>query len=165
MVNTEMIRNGEPATKFVLSDSAGVQHTLESFLGKPVVLLFVRGTFCPSATKSLVSWQDFSRSVSDLGFGILAISSDKPENLAAFAERSTIKIPLLTDADLEVSKSFGVYLSHNHQAGDYGEPALYIIDAKGRVAFSAITSGPKGLPEPGAVASMLIFMSKRNGFY
>jgi peroxiredoxin len=146
-------------------DQEGIEHTLESFLGKPIVLLFFRGTFCPSSKKALVSWQDFSRSVNDLGFGILAISSDTPDNLAAFAVEMGIKIPLLTDTDLEVSKSFGVYLSHNHQAGDYGEPALFLIDAKGRVAFSAITSGPKGMPEPGAIASMLIFMSKRNGFY
>ncbi len=160
-----MIRNGELAPKFTLPDHEGVEHTLEGFDGKPAVLLFFRGTFCPSAKKSIVSWQDFSRSVNDLGFGILAITADTPDNLAAFATESKIKIPMLSDTDLEVSKSYGVYLSHNHQAGDYGEPAIYLIDAKGKVAFSAITSGPKGLPEPGAIASMLIFMSKRNGFY
>ena len=134
-------------------------------MGKPVVLLFWRGTFCPSGKKSIVSWQDFYRSVSDLGFGILAISSDAPENQKLFAEQMAIKIPLLTDTNLAVSRAFEVYLSHNHQAGDYGEPALYLIDAKGRVAFSIVSSGPKGMPEPGAIASMLIFMSKRNGFY
>ena len=160
-----MIRNGEPAPIFSLTDSEGNSHTIESFDGKPIVLLFIRGTFCPSAKKSIVSWQDFSRSVNDLGFGILAITADTPDNLSAFASESNIKIPMLTDTNLEVSKSYGVYLSHNHQAGDYGEPALFIIDAKGRIAFSAITSGPKGMPEPGAIASMLIFMSKRNGMY
>ena len=160
-----MLRNLDPAPAFALPDQDGALHSIADFEGKPVVLLFFRGTFCPSGKKSIVSWQDFSRSVNDLGFGILAISSDSPDNLAAFATEATIKIPLLTDADLAVSKSFGVYLCHNHQAGDYGEPALFILDAKGRVAFSAITSGPKGMPEPGVVASMLIFMSKRNGFY
>lgn len=160
-----MLRNGESTPQFVLMDHEGAEHSVEGFDGKPVVLLFIRGTFCPSAKKSIVSWQDFSRSVNDLGFGILAITADTPDNLAAFAMEANIKIPMLTDTNLEVSKSFGVYLSHNHQAGDYGEPALFLIDAKGRVAFSAITSGPKGMPEPGAVASMLIFMSKRNGMY
>lgn len=160
-----MIRNGEPATKFTLTDAEGNEHSLESFAGKPVVLLFFRGTFCPTSRKSLGAWQDFSRSVNDLGFGILAISADSAENLKPFAEQYSIKIPLLTDTDLEVSKSFGVYLANNHQAGDYGEPALVIVDAKGKVAFSIISSGPKGMPEPGAIASMMIFMSKRNGMY
>ena len=160
-----MLRNLDPAPVFSLPDHEGISHSIEDFEGKPVVLLFFRGTFCPSGKKSIVSWQDFSRRVNDLGFGILAISSDSPDHLAAFALEAGIKIPLLTDTDLEVSKSFGVYLSHNHQAGEYGEPALFLLDAKRRVAFSAITSGPKGMPEPGAVASMLIFMSKRNGFY
>lgn len=160
-----MIRNGEPAANFALKDQNGEAHSLESFSGKPVVLLFHRGTFCPSSRKSIVSWQDFSRSVNDLGFGLLAICADTAENQAAFAEKSTIKIPLLSDPDLEVSKSYGVYLAHSNQAGDYGEPALVIVDAKGKVAFSAITSGPKGMPEPGAIAGMLIFMSKRNGMY
>lgn len=160
-----MIRNGEPAPKFALLDQEGAEHSLESMLGKPVVLLFFRGTFCPSSRKSIVAWQDFSRSVNDLGAGLLAISSDSAQNLREFAAKSTIKIPLLVDEGLEVSKSYGVYLAHNNQAGDYGEPALAIVDAKGRVAFWAITSGPKGMPEPGAIASMLIFMSKRNGMY
>jgi len=160
-----MIRNGEPAPKFTLLDQDGEEHTLESFLGKPVVLLFFRGMFCPSAKKSLVSWQDFTKSLKDLETGILAISSDSAENHREFSAQSSVKFPLLTDADLEVSKSYGVYLANNRNAGDYGEPALVIVDAKGRVAFSAITSGPKGMPEPGAIASMLIFMSKRNGMY
>ena len=160
-----MIRNGEPATKFVLTDQDGIEHSLESFVGKPVVLLFVRGTFCPTTRKSLGAWQDFSRSVNDLGFGILAISSDSQENHLEFANQYSIKIPLLTDVDLEVSRSFGVYLSQNHQAGEYGEPGLVLIDAKGRVAYSIFSSGPKGMPDPGAVASMLIYMSKRGGYY
>lgn len=160
-----MIRNGEPATKFELTDHEGNLHTLESFVGKPVVLLFVRGTFCPSSKKSMIAWQDFSRSVNDLGFAMFAISSASQESLLEFAQQFPIKYPLLTDADLAVSKSFGVYTSTNHQVGEYGEPGLVLVDAKGRVAFSIMSSGPKGLPEPGAIASMLIFMSKRGGFY
>lgn len=160
-----MIRNGEPATKFTLTDAIGGEHSLESFAGKPVILLFFRGTFCPSSRKALCSWQDFSKSVNDLGFGLLAISGDSAENLAPFAEQYGLKMPLLLDSDLGVSKSFGVYIANNRQVGDYGEPALVIVDAKGRVAFSAISSGPKGMPEPGAIASMMIFMSKRNGMY
>lgn len=160
-----MLRNLDPAPPFTLFDHQGQEFRLEDFQSKPVVLLFHRGTFCPSSRKSIVSWQDFSRSVNDLGFGLLAISSDSAENHASFAEKSGIKVPLLSDPDLQVSKAYGVYLAHNNQAGDYGEPALVIVDAKGRVAFSAITSGPKGMPEPGAIASMLIFMSKRNGVY
>ena len=160
-----MLRNLDPAPEFTLRDHEGLEHSLASSLGKPVVLLYWRGTFCPSGRKSIVSWQDFSRSVRDLGCALLAISSDTAENLREFAEKSTIKIPLLTDADLSVSKAYGVYIAHNNPAGDYSEPALYIVDAKGKVAFSAITSGPKGMPEPGAIAGMLIFMSKRNGVY
>ncbi|HLO97091.1 MAG TPA: peroxiredoxin family protein [Fimbriimonas sp.] len=160
-----MIRNGEPAPTFTLTDAAGDEYSISSFGGKPVILLFFRGTFCPSSRKSLVSWQDFSKSVNDLGFGLLALSGDSAENLAPFAEQYGLKMPLLIDSDLEVSKGFGVYIANNRQAGDYGEPALVIVDAKGRIAFSIISSGPKGMPEPGAIASMMIFMSKRNGMY
>jgi peroxiredoxin len=160
-----MIRNGQQSPPLCLLDSEGVEHSLESFAGKPLVLLFFRGTFCPTSRKSLGSWQDFSRSVNDLGFGILAISSDTHENHREFSAQYSIKIPILSDPDLAVSKSFEIYLDNNRNAGEYGEPALFLVDAKGRIAFSIISSGPKGMPEPGAIASMLIFMSKRNGMY
>lgn len=160
-----MIRNGEPATQFALLDQDGIEHKLECFLGKPVVLLFVRGPFCPTTRKSLGAWQDFSRSVNDLGFAILALSADSVENHLEFATQYSIKIPILSDTNLDVARSFGVYLNHNHKNGDYGEPGLVLVDAKGRVAYSIFSSGSKGMPDPGAVASMLIYMSKRNGFY
>ncbi|MEI8281708.1 MAG: peroxiredoxin family protein [Armatimonadota bacterium] len=160
-----MIRNGEPGTKFALLDQDGIEHTLESFVGKPVILLFVRGPFCPTTRKSLAAWQDFSRSVNDLGFGILALSADSVENHLEFATQYSIKIPILSDTNLDVARSFGVYLNHNHKNGDYGEPGLVLIDAKGRVAYSIFSSGSKGMPDPGAVASMLIYMNKRGGYY
>lgn len=150
---------------FSLQDEQGETHSLADFVGKPLVLLFFRGTFGPTSRKSLPSWQDFSRSLNDLGFGILAISSDSQENHLKFKAENNVQFPLLTDVDLAVSREFGVYLDNNRNAGDYGEPALFLIDAKGRIAFSLVTSGPKGMPEPGAISSMLIFMSKRNGFY
>lgn len=160
-----MIRNGEPATQFALLDQEGVSHSLEDFLGKPVVLLFVRGPFCPTTRKSLGAWQDFSRSVNDLGFGMVAISATSQEDLLEFATQFCIKFPLLSDPGVEVSKSFGAYINENRMAGEYAEPGLVLVDAKGRVAYSIFSSGSKGMPEPGAVSSMLIYMSKRGGYY
>jgi peroxiredoxin Q/BCP len=160
-----MIRNGESATQFALLDQEGALVSLSDFLGKPLVLLFARGPFCPTTRKSLGAWQDFSRSVNDLGFGMVAISAASQADLLEFATQFCIKFPLLSDTDLEVSRAFGVYLNHNHKNGDYGEPGLVLIDANGRVAYSIFSSGSKGMPDPGAVSSMLIYMSKRGGYY
>ncbi len=160
-----MIQNGEPATTFALLDQDGVEHALESFVGKPVVLLFVRGPFCPTTRKSLGAWQDFSRSVNDLGFGMVAISAASQADLLEFATQFCIKFPLLSDPGVEVSKSFGAYINKNRMAGEYAEPGLVLVDAKGRVAYSIFSSGSKGMPDPGAVSSMLIYMSKRGGYY
>jgi peroxiredoxin len=160
-----MLTNGESSPNFALKDQDGVDYSLKGFLGKPLVLLFFRGIFCPSTVKALAGWQDFTRSLDDLGFSILAISGDTQENHSAYKESHGLSFSLLSDPDLVVSKKYGIYINFAETRGYFGEPGLVVIDSEGNVAYSVISSGPKGLPDPGAVASVLIYMSKRGGKY
>lgn len=164
-MNHSMLRNGESAPAFSLLDQDGATHDLAALSGKPIVLLFFRGAFCPTTWKSIPAWQDFSRSMQDLGAELLGLSSDTPEHHAEMRERFRLTFPLLSDPDLQISKLYGVYPNWVESRGHFGEPALVIVDSEGKVAYSVISSGPKGLPEPGSIAPILIYMSFRGGKY
>ena len=72
------------------------------------------------------------------GLGVCAISYDSPEILAAFSKRLGITIPLLSDVNSQIIKSFGI-LNTNYPKGHMGFgvpfPGTYIVDENGVVTY------------------------------
>lgn len=70
------------------------------------------------------------------GIGVAAITYDKPEALAHFAERRGIRYPLLSDAASEVIRAFGILnRSIPEDSFVYGTayPGTYLVDSNGVV--------------------------------
>jgi len=160
-----MLKNGQKAPHFTLLDQHGTERALDEYLGKPIVILFFRGKFCPTSKRYLITWQEFDRKVHNLDARLLAMSYDSVENHAWMAERYDIRYPVLSDSDLKVSHSYGVYINRHEEGFDHGEPGIVIIDKDGDIAYSILSSGPKGLPGPGEIAAVLIYMSIHGGKY
>lgn len=160
-----MITNGTEAPAFNLIGDDGKNYALADYVGRPLILFFFRGRFCPTSKRYLIQWQEFDRKVHNLGARLLAISYDTVENHAWMAERYDIRFPLLSDPTLEVSRSYGVYIDRHEDGFDHGEPGLIIIDKEGNVSYSLLASGPKGFPGPGDIASILIYMFVHEGKY
>jgi len=160
-----MLTNGSRAPQFALTAQDGKIHSLADYAGRPLVLFFFRGRFCPTSKRYLIQWQEFDRKVHNLGARLLAISYDTIENHAWMAERYDIRFPLLSDSNLEVSRSYGVYIDRHEDGFDHGEPGFIIIDKDGKIAYSLLASGPKGFPSPGELSAILIYMFVHEGKY
>jgi len=160
-----MLTNGIAAPEFSLQTDDGKTYSLTDYSGRPLVLFFFRGKFCPTSKRYLIQWQEFDRKVHNLGARLLAISYDSVENQAWMAERYDIRFPLLSDPTLEVSRSYGVYIDRHEDGFEHGEPGIVIIDKDGNIAYSILASGPKGFPGPGEVAPILIYMFMHEGKY
>ena len=159
-----MLRNGEPAPSFSLKDSSGKEISSESFAGKPLVMAFFRGSFCPTTGRYLTAYQDFYGRIKDMGMELVGVSFDSVENHAKLAESFKVAFPLLSDPSGETLRAYGLYMA-KHKETEYGEPALCIVDKDGEVAYSVISSESKGLPDPGAIAPILIYMAFHGGKY
>jgi peroxiredoxin len=73
---------------------------------------------------------------------------------------------LLSDEGLVVSRTYGVYESEDGEGPQpHGEPALFIVDVDGRIAYSQIMTGPKGLANPSEMALVLLYMTLNGGRY
>ncbi len=82
---------------------------------------------------------------------IVAICSDTTENHYELHQKHALKFSLLSDPTCEVLKAYEAYIDTRKNGQEFCEPALYILDNNGKVAYSVISSGPKGLPDPGAI--------------
>lgn len=75
---------------------------------KPTVLVFYRGGWCPYCNKQLAELAAFEPKFLELGFQIIAVSTDAPGGLAPTAEKDRIAYRLLSDRDMAAASAYGV---------------------------------------------------------
>ncbi|NIA01082.1 redoxin domain-containing protein, partial [Massilia sp. CCM 8734] len=75
---------------------------------KKTVLVFYRGGWCPYCNLHLSALAEAEKQILDLGYQIVAISPDSPENLRSTAEIDKVQYMLLSDANGVLIKEFGI---------------------------------------------------------
>lgn len=106
---------GQPVPDFtlpggILADGAFEHrdYTLSMRRGQPVVLAFYPGDDTSVCTKQLCSYSSGLERFEGWDAEVWAISPQGLDSHAAFASRYELSMPLLTDTDREVARSFGV---------------------------------------------------------
>jgi len=163
-----MLRNGSYPPHFQLLDSTGQIRTLDELRNaKPLVVLFFRGAFCATSRRDLLAWGDILERIEWLGAGLVALSVDGPDELSRLKSQLDLPFDLLSDADFQISRAWGIYESDETEAGPqpHGEPGTFVLDRDGKLVFSQLQSGPKGAANANEVLLMLLLMNKQDGFY
>ncbi|GLC44872.1 hypothetical protein PLESTB_001682000 [Pleodorina starrii] len=118
----------------VLKSSQGGTVSLSSFKGKqPVVLFFYPKAATPGCTKEACRFRDEYSRFTQSGAAVFGISSDSPEENAAFAKSNNLPYPLLTDANSILRKCFGI---KGDLMGLLPGRQTYVIDTQGRCVLS-----------------------------
>lgn len=150
---TKPLGKGEVVPDVVVQTAAGKDFSLKKeTAGKPTVLIFYRGGWCPFCTKQLAELAKSQQELLDLGYQILAIGADAPELLPATTDKYKLGYTLLSDTKMQASDAFGLAfyldaattkryeerfkLSAKHD-GRYWlpVPAVYIVGKDGKIAF------------------------------
>lgn len=162
-----MLRNGTPAPAFTLRDDKNNEHSLKELHGgQPLVLHFFRGEFCPTAWRDLANYNDVLDRFEMAGATFVGISADPPDSLARLRRRLMLQFPLLSDSDFAISALYGVYESDDGEGPPrHAEPALFVIDVDGNIAYSQIQTGPKGIAPAGELLFILMRMLANQGRY
>ncbi len=140
----------------------------------PVVLLFIRGGWCPFCTLTLRAYQAALPAIQAAGGDLLAITPQPASSCSVVAERDLLAFPVLSDHDNKVSERYGVAydlppalravynrLGHDlpvlNRTGTWRVPlpATFIIGADGRVAHAHVEPVAHRRLEPTAVVNML----------
>ena len=172
---------GEPIPAVNLPDATGKMFNLnEEVAKKPTILIFYRGGWCPYCNKELAGMQSIEGNLRKMGYQIIAISTDSPENLSKTLGKDQLTYTLLSDSELAVSKQFGLaYVApKNYEkllvASSNGKntdkllpvPSVFILDTKGVIQFEYINPDYKQRISPDllqAVAGTLQNEAKAKG--
>src|SRR5690348_12507329 len=104
-----MLRNHAPAPEFTLPDHDGAPHTLANLRGgRPLLLLFYRGAFCPTAQKDLLAYANVYGRIRAVGGEMVAISADDQEIMRALRDRLELPFTMLSDQGFAVSERYGI---------------------------------------------------------
>lgn len=130
----------------------GGSHQVSAVVGKkPTVLLFYRGGWCPYCNAHLVEIQKAEAEIIELGYQIVAVSPDSPENLRQTDEKQKLNYSLFSDADGALIKGLGIAFkapdrmsdmlaksSDGKNGGLLPVPSVFIVDTTGKILFEYI---------------------------
>ena len=131
-----------PAPAFVLPDRNGSTISLDSFRGKPVVLVFYLGAGCPHCITQLQSFAPLREDYEKAGITVIAISTDSVEGLQdtfrVAGAGDAIPFLLVSDQQLGVFREFGAY-DHFENKPLHG---TFLVDPFGRILWQNIRREP-----------------------
>lgn len=122
---SERLQPGDTAPAFTLPDADGNEVSLAGHAGRKVIVYFYPAALTPGCTKQACDFTDNLDVLAGAGYDVIGISPDKPEKLARFREKESLKVTLLADPDKSVLTAYGAF----------GEKKLY-----GKVVTGVIRS-------------------------
>ncbi|RIJ48385.1 AhpC/TSA family protein [Maribellus luteus] len=143
---------GEQVPDAELKSANNTTHKLSDVLAeKPGVLLFYRGGWCPYCNAHLSDIQEVESEIISLGYQIIAVSPDAPENLKITEEDKSIRYKLYSDADGELIKAMGIAFKApgqysgllNEKSGGLNKgilpvPSVFVVSPSGKILFEYI---------------------------
>ncbi len=152
-------RAGAAVPAAVVETVEGERVELRAWLGgRPTVLIFYRGGWCPYCTKHLAALAEIEGELRAKGFQLVALSPDRPEKLRARPAHAGLGYTLLSDRRAEAMRALGIAFrvedalvaTYKERYGidleaDSGEthhllphPAVFVVDAAGVIRFAHV---------------------------
>ncbi len=169
-------RAGTIAPDFALPDQDGTTIRLADRLALgPLILLFVRGGWCPFCTLTLRAYQARLPEIHSAGGDLIAITPQPADSCCYMAKRDLLAFKTLSDHGNRVAQRYGIEyeldetlramylrlghdLPHINATGNWTLPlpATFVIGQDGLVALAHVEAGSHERLEPSdAVAALL----------
>jgi peroxiredoxin len=165
---------GETIPDVQLKTSDGSNINIFDIIGKkPTVFLFYRGGWCPFCNLHLSEIQDVQNDIVNLGYQIIAVSPDSPENIRSTDDGQQLSYTLYSDGDSKFIKSMGLAFkapekytgmlserSNGQNNGLLPVPSLFVVDTSGKILFEYINPDYKMRISPGLLLAVLKELKK-----
>ena len=129
------LKEGEKAPDFKIPNEKGKPTSPSDFRGEWLVLYFYPKDMTPGCTTESIDFSKRAKSFKKLNAVVVGVSCDSVERHQKFIDVHDLEVSLLSDADIEVCKLYGVYKKKSL----YGRQFMgivrttFIIDPKGKI--------------------------------
>jgi peroxiredoxin Q/BCP len=130
---TTSLSVGDQAPDFEMPDQNGEPVKLAQFKGKNVVLYFYPKADTPGCTTQACGVRDHSADYEHANAVVLGVSPDPVKKIAKFADKFTLRFPLLSDEDHAVAEAYGVWVEKSMYGRTYmgNERSTFVIGPDG----------------------------------
>ena len=161
-MNSKMSR-GKTLPAFHATDATGKSFSSETLKGKPAVLMFYRGNWCPLCMAQIKEVAARYKELSDKGVIVALISPQPEKNTQALAKKFNVPFLFLTDKDNKAARALGIEMKNGLPMGmemfgydkDTVLPTVVVTDAEGRIIYLDETNNYRVRPEPDAYFKIL----------
>jgi len=142
-----MLKQGDKAPGFTLSDQDGNSVSLADFAGRKVLVYFYPKADTPGCTTQACGLRDILGDIGDTA--VLGVSPDKPAKQKKFDDKYSLGFPLLADEDHAVAESYGSWGEKSMYGRKYMGiiRSAYLVDENGDVAEAWPKISPKDTPK------------------
>ena|SRR5829696_2484255 len=140
-----MLREGDRAPDFTLSDQHGDPVTLSELRGRPVVVYFYPRADTPGCTTQACGVRDHREDYERAGARVLGISPDPVAAIARFADKHGLDFTLLADPDHAVVEAYGTWVEKRMYGKKYWgvQRSTFIVDGQGAIAHVIGKASPE----------------------
>lgn len=146
---------GKPLPSFEVQRPDGETVNSEVLLGKPALLLFYRGGWCPICMAQVDEVASRYRGLIDRGVQVALISPQPPDLTRRVAELYDVAFNFWVDVDSKAAAALGIINKDGVPVGvrkKYGAdtvlPTAVIVDAEGKIIFADQTNNYRVRPNP-----------------
>lgn len=132
---SERLKPGDTAPAFTLPDADGNEVSLADRRGRKVIVYFYPAALTPGCTKQACDFTDNLDLLAGAGYDVIGVSPDKPEKLARFRDKESLKVTLVADPEKKVLESYGAF----GEKTMYGRTvtgvirSTFVVDEEGKV--------------------------------
>lgn len=153
--NISPLQTGELVPEVTLTSVEGSRVALRKLLGRPTILVFYRGGWCPYCNLQLSGLQTIEAELKDMGFVVFAVSPDLPGSLRSSSKKESLTYTLLSDSDMDAAKAFGIAFRVDNETIEKYKgynidleaasgrthhllpvPSVFVIDSDGVIRFA-----------------------------
>lgn len=127
----------------------------DNFGHRQTVLLFFPAAFSSTCTSEFCDLSNGLNEYAKLNAAVYGISVDNFHALDAWARQNRITVPLLSDLNKTVTKTYDVLFPNFGGAGDTSARAAFVIGSDGMIKYSEQTPTLKDLPNFAALKAAL----------
>ncbi len=139
-----MIQTGSQVPTFNVPNHTREMVSSDALKGKKYVLAFFPAAFTSVCEKELCTFRDALAKFNDMQAQVFGVSVDAPFANAAFAQKTSLNFPILSDYSRQMVQGFGI--AHDDFAGMAGltvaKRAVFVVNAEGTVTYAWVAPNP-----------------------
>ncbi len=154
----EQLREGKPLPEFAALDEAGNSLNSGQLRGTPVVMIFVRGNWCPFCSRQVKNLTGYYKDIVDLGARLIFVTPKPLETTRRVAEFFNVDFEFWLDESLIATRELGLLLESGVPRNYYKEygsdtiwPTSLVIDADGIIRYVELSKHIIDRPNPKAL--------------